>query len=164
MKKIFLLTVSFLVVLSFLINVSAQKTDFSGTWKLDSLTKPVTGGFPVLLQITIKIKGDSLLTERVYDIGDGKSYPFIENVTTDGKEYGITVYGMPRKSKATWADNDLTLNLESLTTAYRSEGQFDFKSLEKWTVDKSNNLLTISYRNSSAAGESDGGFILKKDM
>jgi hypothetical protein len=154
------------LVLLFIFSSSAfsQKADFTGTWKLDKSKMPVTGTFPILTQIQINIKGDSLLTERFYDTGDGQEYPFVENLTLDGKESMITIYEMPRKSKANWIEKDVSLTLESTTTANGANGPSDFKSTETWKVDNANNILTISFKNNSESGELEGDFIFNKSV
>ena len=163
MKKVITLIFLIVLVLSFSNSAAGQKADFTGTWKLDMSKIPETGNFPLLLQITINIKEDSVLTERLYDIGDGQKYPFKENVTLDGKESLMTVYEMPRKSMAKWSENDTTVTLVSTTTATGSTGtQVDFTSVETWSVDKVNNILTISFKNNSPAGEMSGAFVLIK--
>ena len=98
----------FLISLFMAVTVTAngQKSDFQGTWKLDRTKSTLPANLPTLIGITISIKGDSLLTERVYDSMDGQEYPFTENLTLDGKESGITIYDMPRKTKAVLADQD----------------------------------------------------------
>src|SRR5512140_620647 len=117
MKKItfFLILIAFTFASS--ITVIAQKSDLSGIWKLDRTKSTVSEYFPTLLKINVLVKGDSLLTERTYDTGDGQEYPFTENVPLNGKESAITIYDMPRKSKALWAETEGVLNLESTTTA-----------------------------------------------
>jgi hypothetical protein len=162
MKKVISAISLSVFVLIFSNFATAQKADFTGTWKIDSTKIPVTGNFPVLIQITINIKGDSLLTERLYDTGDGQVYPFDENLTLDGKECMITIYDMPRKTKVSWLEKDVILILESTTTANSSNGPADFKSIETWTVDNINNILTISFKNNSYAGEVTGAFIFNK--
>lgn len=164
MKKIISATILTVLAFLFSVNVSGQKADFSGTWKIDRSKIPATGNFPVLVQININIKGDSLLTERIYDTGDGQVYPFKENLTLDGKEAAITVYEMPRKSKATWKEKDVILIHEATTTANGSNGPVDFKSTETWSVDNVKNILTISFSNNSMAGESTGSFIFNKSV
>ena len=75
----------------------------------------------------------------------------------------MTVYEMPRKSMAKWSENDTTVTLVSTTTATGSTGtQVDFTSVETWSVDKVNNILTISFKNNSPAGEMSGAFVLIK--
>jgi hypothetical protein len=162
MKKITSTVLFVLLVLIFSDSAAGQKADFTGTWKLDNTQIPVTGNFPVLTRINVIIKEDSLLTERFYNTGDGQEYPFKEDLTLDGKEHMITVYEMPRKSIATWKEKDVILVLQSTTTANGSNGPVDFKSIETWTVDNVNNILTISFRNTSYEGELAGTFIFNK--
>jgi hypothetical protein len=157
------------VILSILIllisnSLTGQKSDFNGTWKLDLSKIPATGNFPVLTKIIININGDSLITERFYDTGDGQVYPFDENLTLDGKENLITVYEMPRKSKATWKEKGIVLIHEATTTANGSNGPVDFKSTETWTVDSVNNILTISFKNNIFTEELTGSFIFNKSV
>jgi len=158
MKKIISFIIISLFVLSFSNTVAGQKANLMGSWKLDTSKMPTTGGFPILVQINISIKGDSLFTERVYDTGDGQQYPFTENLTMDGKENLINIYEMPRKSKATWSEKDGNLIFESTTSANGS----DFKTIETWSVDLVNNILTISFKNNSYDGEVTGAFIFNK--
>jgi hypothetical protein len=162
-KAVSKILVSLLVVM-FPAFLSGQKADFSGTWKIDTSKIPVTGNFPVLTKITISIKGDSLLTERFYNTGDGQEYPFSENLTLDGKENTITIYDMPRKAKATWKEKDIVLIHEAITTAYGSNGPVDFLSTETWSVDNITNILTISFINKTMSGESTGSFIFNKSV
>jgi hypothetical protein len=162
MKKIISAIILSLMVIIFSDSAMGQKADFTGTWKIDNTKIPVTGNFPVLIRININIKGDSLLTERIYNTGDGREYPFNENLTLDGKEYLMTVYEMPRKSVASWKEKDVILVHQSTTTANGSNGPVDFKSTETWTVDSVNHILTISFRNTSYEGELTGAFIFNK--
>jgi len=164
MKKFISAIILSVLVLLFTVTVSGQKADFNGTWKIDISKIPVTGNFPVLVKITINIKGDSLLTERFYNTGDGQEYPFKENMTLDGKESALIVYEMPRKSKATWKEKDVILIHESTTTANGSNGPVDFKSEETWSVDNVTNILTISFKNFTMAGESTGSFLFNKSV
>jgi hypothetical protein len=118
--------------------------------------------FPTLATITINIDGETLKTERVYEGGDGQEYPFTENLTLDGKEYKITIFDMPRKSKAAWTEQENTILIESVTTFYESGSPEDFVSKENWKVDKTTGILTISFVNSSSYGEIKGAFYYKK--
>jgi hypothetical protein len=164
MKKVISAIILFVLVLLISNSVSGQKADFNGSWKIDISKIPVTGNFPVLVKITINIKGDSLLTERFYNTGDGQEYPFKENLTLDGKESAMTVYEMPRKSKASWKEKDVILIHEATTTANGSNGPVDFFSSETWSVDNVNNILTISFKNNTLAGESTGFFLFNKSV
>lgn len=142
--------------------LSGQKTVFNGLWKLDMNKSTLSEYTPSLIKISVHLKGDSLLTERTYEGGDGQIYPFNENVTLDGKEYKITIYDMPRKTKASWSDADSALIIESTTTFSGDMGTEDFISVETWKTDDSKQGLTISYKNKTSGGESEGVFIFNK--
>ena len=150
-----------LAISSFFV-VTAQKADFNGTWKLDRTKSTLVEYIPILTRIDIRINGDSLLTERYYDTGDGQEYPFKENVTLDGKEYGITIYDMPRKAKASLSDQEGSIIFESTTTASGDNGSQDFITKESWKVDKTTNTFTITFKNKMGSNESEGTFILNK--
>jgi len=141
---------------------AGQKTDFNGSWKLDRTKSTLAENSPVLVRIDVTIKGDSLLTERYYDTGDGQEYPFTENVTLDGKEYNITIYDMPRKTKASWSEQDKGVNLESTTTFNGDSGTEDFISKETWKADVANKILTINFKNNISASETTGVLLFNK--
>jgi hypothetical protein len=69
---------------------------------------------------------------------------------------------MPRKTKATWSDQDTTVNVESKTTFNGDNGQEDFVSKETWKIDNVTKTLTITFKNSTSAGEASGFFLFKK--
>jgi hypothetical protein len=158
--KIFMFAMVLAISSSFI--VTAQKADFNGTWKLDRTKSTLAEYTPILTRIEIKINGDSLLTERYYDTGDGQEYPFTENVILDGKEYGITIYDMPRKTKASWSDQEGSLIVESVITVNGDNGTEDFITKERWKVDKTTNTFTITYKNKLGSNETEGAFILNK--
>lgn len=143
------------------LQVSGQKADFNGSWKLN-IAKSTMVEYANLVRIDVQIKGDSLLTERYYDTGDGQEYPFTEKLTLDGKEYNITIYDMPRKSKASLSDPDGSVIFESTTTFNGDSGPEDFVSKETWTTDAANKILTISFKNKMSGEETEGAFILNK--
>jgi len=141
---------------------SGQKADFNGVWKLDMTKSTLVEYTPVLVRIDVKIKGDTLLTERYYDTGDGQEYPFTENLTLDGKEYNITIYDMPRKTKASLPDENGSLMVESITTANGDSGPVDFISKETWKADATNKTLSIEFKNTMGGNEAEGAFVLNK--
>lgn len=162
MKKTRLIFLLIIVAFISSIQLTAQTADFNGTWKIDRAKSTLAEYTPVLTRIDIKIAGDSLLTERYYDTGNGQEYPFTENLTLDGKEYGITIYEMPRKTKASWSEQDGSLTVESTVTITGDSGTADFISKENWKIDKANNIFTISWKNQIAENSSEGAFILNK--
>jgi hypothetical protein len=159
-RTIFFVLFMALTIVSAL-QVSGQKADFNGSWKLN-IAKSTMVEYANLVRIDVQIKGDSLLTERYYDTGDGQEYPFTENLTLDGKEYIITIYDMPRKSKALLSDPDGFVIVESTTTTNGDSGSEDFISKETWKTDTANKILTISFKNNISGDESEGAFVFNK--
>jgi len=162
MKRTMLFVLLMAFAITSTLTVSAQKSDFNGTWKLDRTKSTLVEYTPTLARIDIKISGDSLLTERYYDTGDGQEYPFTENLTLDGKEYSMTIYDMPRKIKAVWSEQDGSVIVESITTFMGDMGSQDFISKEAWKVDKTTNTFTISFTNKMGGNDSAGAYILNK--
>lgn len=161
MKKALVFVSLMVLTIIFTISAIAQKSSFSGTWKLDRAKSVLPEYTPILTKITVALKADSILTERFYDVGDGQEYPFDENLPLNGTNVSITIYDMPRKANVTWSDKDNTVNLTSTITFYDSGSPVDFNSKETWKVDQAN-TLTISFVNKSSQGESTGHFVFSK--
>ena len=161
-KTISSLVYVFLIIASTSV-AQGQKGDFSGMWKLYRTKSNAQTDWPVLVRIRIDFKGDTLLTERFYDTGDGQEYPFTEKLSLDNKEYSMIIYDMPRKIKASFSDQETLLNFESTTTFNGSAGAEDFISKETWKVDKAAGVLTIGFNNKLTAGEFTGAFVFTKE-
>jgi len=162
MRKVTVLILLMVLSINLSLSVTGQKSEFSGTWKIDKLKSVLPEYMPTLIKISINIEGDSLITERVYEGGDGQEYPFTEKLTLDGKECRITIYDMPRKLKANWSEQDGSLIIESTTTFNGQNGAEDFISRETWKINKENNSLTINFKNTLSGGESEGYFFFIK--
>ena len=161
MKRTFVFIPLMVLTIVFTISATAQKSSFSGSWKLDRTKSVLPEYTPILTKITVNLKTDSLVTKRFYDVGDGQEYPFDEKLPLNGTNVSITIYDMPRKANVTWSDKDNTVNLTSTITYYDSGSPVDFNSKETWKVDQAN-TLTISFVNKSSQGESAGQFFFTK--
>jgi len=161
MKRAFVFIPLMVLTIIFTISATAQKSDFSGTWKIDRTKSVLPEYTPILTKITVNLKTDSLVTKRFYDVGDGQEYPFDEKLPLNGTNVSITIYDMPRKANVTWSDKDNTVNLTSTITYYPSGSPVDFNSKETWKVEQAN-TLTISFVNKSSQGESAGQFFFTK--
>lgn len=161
MKRAFVFIPLMVLTIIFTISATAQKSDFSGTWKIDRTKSVLPEYTPILTKITVNLKTDSLVTKRFYDVGDGQEYPFDEKLPLNGTNVSITIYDMPRKANVTWSDKDNTVNLTSTITYYPSGSPVDFNSKETWKVEQAN-TLTISFVNKSSQGESTGTFFFNK--
>jgi hypothetical protein len=153
-KPTFILFAASMLIAS--VNCFAQKPDFAGEWKLNREKTVLDDNQLFLSKVTIQIKGDSLFTTRVYENGMGEEYPFDENLTLDGKDCKITIYDMPRTSKAFFSENDSLLNVESKTTFYGDSGEQDMIAKEVWKIDPLTKMLTVEFTNKVADNETTG--------
>lgn len=157
-KTITGLAVLFMVFTS--LSLSAQKPDFTGEWKLNREKTALTDNSLFLSGITIKIKADTLFTTRVYENSNGEQYPFDENVTLDGKEARITIYDMPRVTKASGVNSDGSVLVESKTTFYNNGSEDNLVAKETWKIV--DGILTIEFTNSMSAGSGSGTLYFAK--
>lgn len=140
----------------------AQKSDFSGEWKINK-EKSQLGDTPLFLsRIKIQLKADSLLTTRVYENGNGEEYPFDENLSLDGKEVKIVIFDMPRKSTATRTDNNGTILINSATTFTGNNGQEDMVAKETWKIQGEGQVLALEFSNTMSGNETKGTYFYDK--
>jgi hypothetical protein len=156
--KLFLSFLFCFIILS-TISVNAQKLDFSGEWKLNKEKSTIPDNNLIVTKIILKQKPDSLLTTRFYENNNGEEYSFIENFSLDGKETKLTVYELPRTSKATIGETDGFLNINSTTTFNGSE---DFVSAEKWKLENEAKVLTLVFTNKMSGNEVTGTYYFDK--
>ena len=145
----------FLFILFFIASFSAQAQNsaLTGEWKLNREKTVLADNQLFLSKVIIQVKGDSLLTTRVYENGNGEEYPFEENLTLDGKDCKVTIYEMPRTSKASRVNSDGSILIESKTTFTGNNGQEDLLAKETWKVDNESKMLIIDFTNKMSAGE-----------
>ena len=156
MKTKTILTILFLVIVASSFNTIAQKPDFAGEWKLNKEKTVLPENQLFLSAITIQLRSDSLITQRVYENGNGDEYPFIENLSLDGKECKMVIYEMPRTTKVSRSDNDGSLMFESSIIFQGNNGADTLTAKETLKVDTEGKILTMDFTNKSSAGEITG--------
>lgn len=134
--------------------VKSQSSQFSGEWKLNKEKTALQSSRLFLSQIKIHLKSDSLLTTRIYEADSGEEYPFVENLSLDGKECKIVIYDMPRTTKALFSSKTGLINVESTTTFYGDYGEDNFKAKETWKVEDKGKTLSIAASGTSSGGSS----------
>jgi hypothetical protein len=134
----------------------AQKPGLTGEWKLNTEKTVLADNQLFLSGIKVMQKNDSLLITRTYQNSNGDEYPFDENLSLDGKESKITIYDMPRTSKATKSADDGSILIESTTTFSGQNGDENLISKESWNVDSEGKLLTINFTNKMSNGTVTG--------
>jgi hypothetical protein len=131
--------------------VQAQaKSDFSGTWKIDS-AKSDFGPMPAPDSITQKITHvDPSLKANVATTGGMQGdMTYDVNYTTDGKECVNKLGENEFKSTLKWDGDDLIVD---------TKGSFsgnDFTSKDRWTLSSDGKTLTVARHISSPMGEAD---------
>jgi len=139
-----------------------QSTSFSGEWKLNREKSNIQDNQLILTKIKILVKSDSLLTTRTYENQNGEEYPFDENLTLNGKDCKITIYEMPRSSKATVSKSDGTLQIESTTTFYGNSGEENLVAKETWKVEDGGKALSFTFTNTMSAGAATGAHYFER--
>ena len=162
MKRSIPLFIAAVLLVAFSSQASAQKSELAGKWKIDRSKTQKQDDWPLLTGINIRISGDSLYTERLYELTDGQQYPFNEALTLDNKEANTVVYEMPRKMKAQWIPAESVLKFESTTTSYGNGSPLDFVSVETWITDPATKTLTISFVNKISGTEVPGKLVFTR--
>jgi hypothetical protein len=162
MKTKSILTLISLLFFLTSITVFAQKTDFSGEWKINKEKSLLGDNQLFLSRIKIQLKADSVLTTRVYENVNGEEYPFDENLSLDGKEGKIVIFEMPRKSTATHSDNNTIILINSTTTFNGNNGQEDMIAKESWNVQGEGQILALEFSNKMSGNETKGTYIYDK--
>jgi hypothetical protein len=137
--------------------VQAQaKSDFSGTWKLNT-TKSDFGPLPAPDSLTEKIAhADPSLKVNIAQTGGTGDRTYDVSYTTDGKECSNQVGDNEFKSTLQWDADDLSIS---------TKGSFsgtDFTSKDRWNLSADGKTLTITRHITSAMGEADMKEVLEK--
>jgi hypothetical protein len=152
-------TILVLLILSVLIpsfSVYSQNTGLNGEWKINKEKSVIPDNQLYLSGVKIQIKNDTLYTTRTYSSPDGQEYPFDENLSLDGKEAKITIYDMPRSSKAIKSAADGSIAIESSTTFQGNSGEENLIAKETWKVDSEGKMVVIEFTNKMSGVETTG--------
>jgi hypothetical protein len=140
-----------------LISVQAQqKTDFSGTWKLN-VAKSDFGPLPGPTSRTDVIAHkEPSISNHVTTEGPQGKLDYVANYTTDGKETTNTVGERVSKSTAKWDGNKLVVNTKLKIN------DSDVDVVATWELAADGKTLTISVHLASAMGEADQKLVFDK--
>src|SRR5450432_1329123 len=140
---------TFLLAILALTAFAQQKTDFSGTWKLN-VSKSDFGplGGPTARTDVITHKEPSIADAVSAESEQGK-LDYTVNYSTDGKETTNHVADRESKSTAKWEGNNLVIH-----------SKFNFNdvavdAVATWTLSADGKTLTVSVHLSSSMGEAD---------
>lgn len=151
-----LLSITFLIALPLVSVFAQQKTDYSGTWKLN-VAKSDFGMLPGPTSRTdvITHKDPSITNHVTLDGEQGKA-DYTLNYSTDGKEVTNTVGDRVSKSTAKWDGNNLVFNTKL------KFGDADVDIVSTWVLAADGKTLTISAHISSSMGDTDQKLTFEK--
>jgi hypothetical protein len=162
MKTKSFLSILILILITSSFSVLAQNKNFAGEWTINKEKTTLADEQLFLSGIKVELRNDSLLTTRTYENGMGESYPFDENLSLDGKESKISIYDMPRTSKATKSDAEGSLLVESTTIFNGQYGEDSLLAKETWKLDLEGKVLTIAFTNKMSGNDVTGTNIYDK--
>jgi len=135
---------------------ASAKTDFSGTWKLDT-AKSDFGQLPAPDSITLKIvHQDPSLKVNLNQTGGMGDINADLTYTTDGTESVNHVGQGEARTTMKWDGDDLVLDTKG------KFGDNDYTSKDRWNVSSDGKTLTITRHLASSMGETDVKEVLAK--
>jgi len=151
-----LLSITFLIALSVVGVCAQQKTDFSGTWKLN-VAKSDFGmlGGPTSRTDVITHKDPSLSNSVTAEGAQGKQQ-YTVSYTTDGKEAANKMGDREIKSVLKWAGSNLVISSKFVYN------DMDVTGESTWVLSPDGKTLTISAHFTSAMGDADQKFVFEK--
>jgi Tol biopolymer transport system component len=146
MKKVLSVLVLFMAVL--VINAQAGKTNFTGTWTLNTEKSILPqGGMRMGGGNFVAAQEVNLLTvERTRTGQDGQSTTMTTKYTLDGKESINTSPRGDSKSVAKWSDDGKSLTIETSRTMDMNGESMIMKSTEVWVLTDAKTLTVASTR------------------
>lgn len=130
-----------------------DKSNFSGSWKLNEGKSQMGEGRGRMAASKIKITQDAALltTEKTVVRQSGEEMVNVDKTTFDGKETDNSSNGRQKKTTASWSQDGKVLTVNSTTIFERDGNTMEIKSIEKYSI--SDNALTIETTSSSPRGE-----------
>ncbi|MGC9471428.1 MAG: hypothetical protein ACP5D1_07780 [Bacteroidales bacterium] len=137
-------------------NISAQeKTDFSGTWKLnESKSSTDEGRFRMgTPTLTVTQKENEMKVDRIMRGRDDQERTFTSTYSLDGKETSQEAFRGTTTSVAGWSDNGKSLTITTTRKMERDGQTMEMKTTEVWTLTEGGNSLTITSTSNTPRGE-----------
>lgn len=126
--------------------VSAQKSNFAGTWTLNEVKSPMPeNGFRMgSTKITATQDELKLTSESTYKGQDGEDMITKAVYTLDGKECeNLFFQGMKKKSTTAWSAEGKVLTINSVILFERDGETMEMKSSETWKLNADTKELTV---------------------
>ncbi len=151
-----LLSITFLLALSIASVFAQQRSNFSGTWKLNVARSDfgILGGPNSRTDVIIH-KGLSLSNSITADSVQGRQ-EFKMNYTTDGKQAVNEMGPLGIKSTLKWVGNSLVISSRFIVN------NADISSEATWTLSPDGKTLTTSTRFKGSLGDSSQKLVFEK--
>jgi hypothetical protein len=139
----------------------AGPPDFSGSWTLNAEKSALGEGgrWRTPVRMTVTLKGDSLLVERVSRRDTGEERTSTERLSLDGKECQTGAPDRPRTSKAVWAEGGKQIAVSSSSVFERDGNRMEMTSVEIWALSEDGKALTASFVSTSPRGERKATYV-----
>jgi hypothetical protein len=146
MKKVLFVLVLIMGVL--VVNAQAGKTNFAGTWTLNTekSTQPLSGMRMGGGNFVVAQEANLLTVERTRAVQDVNSTTMIIKYTLDGKESINTSPRGDSKSVANWSADGDSLTIETSRTMDMNGESMTMKSKEIWALTDAKTLTVASTR------------------
>jgi len=130
-----------------LTTVMAQKTDFSGIWKLNKENTDFGDHFSpnsIPIQLIIIQKKDTISIERTSRNKQGETHVYLEKLATDGRTSEVLINEVLKKiSGSKWSDDRQTM-LEISSTYIEAGQDKQRKASDTWVLSNAGMTLTVS--------------------
>ena len=150
------LLVLFFLCSFFLTPAFAQKSDFTGSWKLNE-SKSTLGEYGsrmVPLKLTAQQDANTLVLDQVSKGRNDEERTTNAKFALDGSESENTVFqNFVRKSKSAWSADGKTLTINSVMNFERDGQKTERKSTETWKLSADGKTLTIETVTSTPNGD-----------
>jgi hypothetical protein len=145
---------SLTVILAFIVpvmtNAQAGKTNFSGTWAMNSDKSTLPEGQGAMRMgggdMAVTQSGNALTVERTRTGRDGQSMETSTKYTLDGKESVNSTRRGESKSTATWSADGKSLTISTTMTFNMNGETREMKSTEVWSLTSPKSLSVASTR------------------
>jgi len=141
----------------------AEKTDFSGTWKLDeSKTDFGEGRHFAAHQLVVTQHENELAVERSSTGRNGREFKFTSDYKLDGQQHDQEMGNRTAKVTAEWQNEGKAVQINTDMKFERNGETFEFHTLESWSLSDNGNTLTIDLKTNSQRGESHQKLVYTK--
>jgi len=142
-KQFFILSC---VMLFSSLDLTAQKTNFSGVWGIN-ISKSDFGNVPsnvAVQQFDINQKDDTVFIKRIIMTPDGSPITINEKISVDGNPCTSTTYdGKTKASTISWSPDQLIMTINSVYSL-PGKPEMGYKISQNWSLSKDGNELMVS--------------------